>query len=88
MSTWISHQKRRPEDGHAEWTKIRVNRFVKWTSHKETRAFQAPARNVQLPAITFKPEVEREKKLVTLQNIVGAQAAMTLELWDSVTRLV
>ena len=29
LSTWISHQKRRPEDGQVEWTKIRVNRLVK-----------------------------------------------------------
>ena len=58
----------------------------KWTNHKAARGFKAPARNLQLPAIkSF--DVERDKSFTSLQNMAGAQAAMTLELWVCVTRM-
>ena len=58
----------------------------KWTSHKAARGFKAPARNLQLPAIkSF--DIERDKSFTSLQNMVGAQAAMTLELWACMTRM-
>ena len=59
----------------------------KWTSHKEAAGFRVPARNVQLPAIRNSFEQEREKKYVSLQSMIGAQSAIMLELWESISRL-
>ena len=86
-ATWLSHLKRGEQHGPIEWTRIKVDRSVKkWTSHKAARGFKAPARNLQLPAIkSF--DVERDRSFTNLQNMVGAQAAMPLELWACMTRL-
>ena len=51
------------------------------------RGFKAPARNLQLPPIKSSFDQERDKGLTTLHNMMGAQAAMTLELWECITKL-
>ena len=65
-----------------------VKRSVKkWTCHKEAKCFKAPARNVQLPAIRSTYDQERERQFAAMQNMIGAQAAISLELWDCIARL-
>ena len=85
---WCSYLKRGEEHGPQEWKKIKVERSIrKWTTHKEARGFKAPARNLQLPRITSFFNQEREKGFATLQSMMGAQAAITLELWGCISKL-
>ena len=59
----------------------------KWTTHKLARGFKAPARNLQLPPIKSPFDQERDRSFTILQNMMGPQAAMTLELWVCIAKL-
>ena len=74
--------------GPKDWSKIQVNRSIrKMTGHEEAMAFRAPPRNLQLPPIHNQGDQEREKTLLAVQNIVGAQAALIVEQWDHIKEL-
>ena len=85
---WHSYLKRSIELGLQKWTKVKVGRSIrKWISRKEARGFRAPARNQQLPPLRSPSDQELDRSLKVLQNEIGAQAAVTLELWERISKL-
>ena len=85
---WHSYLKRSIELGLRKWTKVKAGRSIrKWISRKEARGFKAPARNQQLPPLKTPSEQELDRSLKVLQNEMGAQAAVMLELWECISKL-
>ena len=88
MEIWDLFLRRGEQFSPKDWSKIQVNRSIrKMTRHEEAMAFRAPPRNIQLPPIHNQGDQEREKTLLAIQNIMGAQAAVIVEQWDHIKEL-
>ena len=88
VALWESYLRRDGQFGPNEWKTIKVDKSVrKWNSHRDAMAFRAPSRNLQLPPIKTYGDQEREKSSIALQQILGAQAALTIDQWEYTSQI-